>query len=473
MIIRRLTSFIAAFCASLALGQVSVEHTTAGAWDLAISNRGGIGRDSLQAGGTWGRGSADTNGYIADGGFWFGCVRANDPSSQLVELTYSPHRTSAGGGATSFSGLLRKGAVEPVYSSKNYNADGTPRTAGLPPWCVRNVAGGAVLKNGNSGAYVADSAARATLPPVFVADEDIVAAFSDSDYQNAPYPIGLSCVTTLYAWNNDSLRNCVLVKTVVRNTSKDTLAQCFIAPVYGFAIGDSLNDDCAPDIDDSLQLIIAHSPAEQGKRLGAVGLAVINPPRAVPYAGGYAWADYLDPYGDGIRYTMLSQKSVSFASFATVRGLASCGPFTLAPGKSAELVYAIIGGLDTANASVFDSNRVRVLNTLSAVRHFWFSFNVPSAVQDNASVPQQAALSAFPNPFRTQTRIAWPADVTLSRGARVEIVDALGRTVDVRGIADQNATSLDLSSAQLPPGVYHLRLNTGTRILTAPVVVTH
>ncbi len=434
----------------------SVGHTARGAWDIALTGSGVFGRDTAGAGGTWPRGTAFTRSYLWNGGVWFGCSRNADTAKRLVEVTFAPYLTPA------FAPLMVNGQPEPLYSSLEYNADGTPKSAGAPLWPIRNVRGTPILKNDNSGEYVKDKAQRPAHEAVFLSDHDLVAVFGDSANRTPAYPIGLEGTISLYSWDVDSLRDVVVGKITLKNVSTDTLVACYMAPMAVFAVGDTDNDMGEKLYGDTILALDVYSDVEAAGPLGRAGFAVLNPPRGVKFRDIDLWDNFRDPRYDADRYTHLSQPSSMSVLYSTVRGLASCGPFTLAPGQHADLAFAIAGGLDSANATSRDTNLLRLTSHLRAARNYWLGFNTPSSV-GHAELPTDDGATLAPQPIGAEGTITFKSP--LPKGVRFTLVDTGGRTVNaaIRRVDDRR---VHIDAGSLPPGMYILRVTsaTGTRV---------
>lgn len=143
------------------------------------------------------------------------------------------------------------------------------------------------------------------------------------------------------------------------------------------------------------------------------------------------------------------------------RTLLSCGPFTMAPGDTQEVVYAILAaqGIDRLQS-------VRKLQWLAD----HLKSILPVSVDNEINYPDKILIENYPNPFSsaTGTTITFSISPKLngdSKNSRVEIYDALGRRVRFWSTKDEGKNfrqlfwdGKDEMGNALPAGVYFLRM---------------
>ncbi|HET7152895.1 MAG TPA: T9SS type A sorting domain-containing protein, partial [Candidatus Kapabacteria bacterium] len=460
-----LFTFVSLLCmvfASECFSQPTYKEITSGSWDLFLSDHGVIGKDNSNSGGTWPRGSSAAN-YLNSSGIWFGCVRKSAPSQQLVEMTYTPV------GAASFTPFNIGGVQEPVYSSSDYNKDGTPKQGGLPAWCIRNTTHVPLLREQNLGTYVPSYFARAKDTAAFISDQDNVSIFSDSANIQASYPIGIIGTLTTYAWNTDSLKNCVFVRCTIKNTSKDTLMQCFAAPVFDFALGtDTTNDNIEPYYNDSLRMFDAFSDSE-AVALGLAGVALIQP--AGRFQGEFLWSRSLDQlYASSAYYKSIAMQQSGLqqapVNTATVRGLSASGPFTLLPDSSIQFTYILAAAMVPGGDK--DTNDHELIQTLLAARNWWYAFNPPTSVAENPLVATNDEIVSYPNPFNSFTTIETPI-----AGDHIAVYNSIGQEVSRALLHRVSPTEYLFDGNTLTNGVYIVRLSGAGKTYTSQLIIIH
>jgi hypothetical protein len=161
--------------------------------------------------------------------------------------------------------------------------------------------------------------------------------------------------------------------------------------------------------------------------------------------------------------------SYEYAGCHDVYLLLSSGPFTLAPGESQEIVFALVVGLGNDNL-----NSVTALKANTrAVRQFYTEhFGLSSVVSGKESGPSGfGLLQNFPNPFNPTTTIRFA--VSKPGRVRLALFDAAGRKV--AGLADgtyrEGEHRVLFDAGSLPSGVYMYRMEAGGRVESMKMVL--
>lgn len=153
------------------------------------------------------------------------------------------------------------------------------------------------------------------------------------------------------------------------------------------------------------------------------------------------------------------------------RFVVSTGPFRLEVGETEEIVFAIPFAQGTDRLDSVAELRTAARYVRNA---YDMGFFEPERVRPLAAEPEPPttfALRAFPNPFASSASV----ELTVADGAgplRLAVYDVLGREMVV--LADDvlapDEYSFTLDGAELPAGVYFVRLETGRQTESIPLV---
>lgn len=248
------------------------------------SNYGIFGFDVARSRGAgyWPRGSL--NQYIFAGGIWFGAQKLHpDSTGQLapkkyVSLTYNPNSAQSWmvpGRIFDYNGNEQLLANEDdvwlyrTYISTEFNrSTGKPYNAeekyAWPIWDTESKDSGYVLKYDRYfGKFVNNPADRNTdkykKGPAFVSEEDIFASFKDTDlnkYQIGAgkaredgYPLKMQYEQMIYSWGFGEYKDFIFIKYDIISMSKDTLRNCWMAPIMDVDIARSPYTDAGAQND--------------------------------------------------------------------------------------------------------------------------------------------------------------------------------------------------------------------------------
>jgi hypothetical protein len=252
-----------------------VQRTSSGVFDLQqntvsniqfyTTNYGIFGLNVARGdgGGYWPRGSR--NQYIFGGGYWFGAekFRPMTPAdsgirklSKYVSISYNPNnaRSWLVPGRVDTNVLVNKVDRNETKKYRTYfstdfsPSDGTPfNLADGPNWPVWSIGGveDTLKRNRYFGFYVDDPEERnlKTTPrgPSFISGEDIFSTYHDGDLtyydggkslrESQGYPLHVQTEQMIYSWGFGDYQNFIFIRYDIINRSKDTLYNCWLAPI--------------------------------------------------------------------------------------------------------------------------------------------------------------------------------------------------------------------------------------------------
>jgi|GEM_PF-1943218 len=406
--------------------------------DFYYTNRGVLfysGQGNAFEGLFWPRGSG--NSYIFGEGLWFATKKElNGKRHKLCELGYNPN-SGAGWyieGENSQVGLSTgTDGAAPAAKYISYVGPRYDKTSGQyvkgtssvvpspfynwPLWDAsktktldHNFYFGDYISNvseRNVASLIADSG-KANPKPAILSEEDIVNEYTDGDPANNPefhpgtgYPFGIDVTEAIYSWSFGRYRDMIFLRQKVKNSSQDSLLDCWMAPAFDPDLDGSVGG-ASNDGNSYVDSALVHADADQtdvsslrepyksdptklnmgvqwrnfnappnGKQYGWIGFSFLESP-VIDSAGnivdnsdsaglhGYGpnslfqknarglttfkdWVIANDPTTQDLRYDFLSsgEKDLFNGAYGDQRLMMSTGPFTLPPGKSVETVVAI------------------------------------------------------------------------------------------------------------------------------------
>lgn len=505
-----------------AIGVYDLQKSTAGNIELYHTNYGILGYDPQKntGGGFWPRGSQ--NQYIYGSGLWFGAQKMSPDKSGMkkyVEIGYNPNN----GLSWFVPGMVADGEKAPeglkdkyrLYFSTDFNKDnGVPAMAedgpNWPLWISDNT------KKYYYGTYkhdyVGDINQRNTsdypLGPLFVSDEDVISIYKDTDLDKFEggaakrkaqgYPLGLEICSNVYSWNQEDMKDVVIISKIIRNTSQDTLYNCWAAGFFDIdlvyapsgSVGAS-NDRAKFFIDDeSLNLGVAWTETtqgESGKNFGYIGISIVESPAVDEQ--GFIRSDKLmydpeeqlslktfstyniaeDISGDDARYDYMSKMTKDEDTGPSdKRMFLATGPFNMKPGDAARVSFAInfampakggeadgtigdIEGLKEKTSGVTNNPQGQEYNTsltgtLKLARDRYYNVILPTIIENgnlNLNSPE-----FYPNPA---SDYIYFKNVPDSPGISYEIFSLEG----IKAAGGILAPRIDISA--LVPGIYLLK----------------
>jgi hypothetical protein len=314
--------------------------------EFFTSNFGIFGMDIARSrgGGYWPRGSL--NQYIFGGGFWFGAqkyMKEKNDTTTFVSVSYNPNsgsswfvpgRINEEGPAATTGDIL--GVQQDAVSALKYRtyfsidfktATGDPiiSTQGdnWPIWDASSNKQDTLKNNRYFGYYIPQTNLRNTASftkgPSFISGEDIFATYKDTDLERYEggvsfrrergYPLKLQVEQMIYSWGFGDYRDFIFIKYEITNYSKDTLWNCWLAPVMDVDIALAPGTQAGADNDrvkfytcnndTTLNLAVQWSNGDRGeanKGFGYLGFDFLESPAVVKYYD----STFKDIYKDSI-----------------------------------------------------------------------------------------------------------------------------------------------------------------------------
>lgn len=494
-----------------------------------VTNRGVLFNRDAVAGLYWPRGTS--NSYIFGGGVWFTTKKVIAGRRQkLAEIGYNPN---------SGAGWFIEGEVDPpddgasadskyiTYFSPKYDrytgkyiggAD-----PGVPPpaynWPIWDTAVDRQLKrNFYFGDYISNTGDRTveklSIPgkkeaqPAILSQEDIVNIYTDIDITQNPefkpnrgYPFNLDIQEIIYSWSFGRYRDMIFVRHRIKNSSDETLYDCYVAPAFDPDLGPNGANSARNDRNsylstkhiqpadtnvakralreadyqnrfggqlENLNMAFQSSEREDSKNYGMIGFAFLESPvvdgegniieNSDPAALGQPqlglhtfkkWNISNDPPTQDLRYDFVSAGTRDGDTGpADVRLLFSTGPFTLPPGKFVETVVGIgIAHVSTTS----DQPNLDSLIRLMVNAHYVFA----EEKRDTAGVVTEVTHFQSPEPPSLPNLVAKGLDraVLLTWDSTAErSIDRQGASEPFIGYELWRSTRSDLDSTIRPDG---------------------
>ncbi|HRP02572.1 MAG TPA: hypothetical protein PLE30_07995 [Candidatus Kapabacteria bacterium] len=313
-------------------GVFDLQKNTVSNIDFYTTNYGIFAFDArnTRGGGYWPRGSQ--NQYIFAGGFWFAAKKylknsTDTNAKSLVAISYNPWsgrgwfvpgRINEGGPnsttadvesydgsdiykyRTYFSIDFKTGSGEPTDPTHQYN---------WPIWDASTRVEDTLKTKRYFGHYIPQTDLRNTnnfkKGPAFISSEDIFSTYKDTDlsrYEGGAsvrekgYPLRMQVEQMIYSWGFGDYRDFIFIKYELTNYSKDTLWQCWLAPVMDVDIARAASASYGAGNDrvkfyecdggDTLNMAIQWSNTDRGERgfgFGYLGFDFLESPAVVKY----------------------------------------------------------------------------------------------------------------------------------------------------------------------------------------------
>lgn len=295
------------------------------------SNYGIFGFDIARqiGGGLWPRGSQ--NQYIFAGGFWFAAQKYNknlNDTVNMVSISYNPNsgkgwfvpgriREDGPLGGKPIVDLVQK---DDIYKYRTFfsidfrTSNGQPLDSkdqtNWPIWDGSPNEDAVLKSNRYFGIYVPEQANRTLTQykkgPAFISGEDIFSTYKDTDLnyyeggvasrRERGYPLMLQVEQMIYSWGFGDYKDFIFLKYEITNYSKDTLWNCWLAPVMDVDIARSTSSSYGAGNDrvkfyecdngDTLNLALQWSNTDRGELghgFGYLGFDFLESPAVVKY----------------------------------------------------------------------------------------------------------------------------------------------------------------------------------------------
>ena len=292
--------------------------------------------------------------------------------------------------------------------------------------------------------------------PGIWSDFDTYGRFSDA---TNPNPMNVLVDYRSMSWVNPPNSKFHIFEYTIRNNGTSTLNNLFAGIFSDWDIQNYANNK--GDQDPSLKLGYDYCTDAGGYYAGT---RVLTPTPFVHYAidnttGGGGGLDLSNGFDTNEKYTALSTNRATAGGTAAgndVIDVVSSGPFTIAPGDSVVVAFALIAGNE--------------LNDLqSGAQQAQIKYNLVTSLQENSAAGMSVA-AAYPNPSTGQ--VILPLMLSSAGNLSLELYDAMGKLMQRTQLgqrsAGQQEIRIDLSV--VPAGLYHYRLLGDKGVLGGQVV---
>lgn len=146
------------------------------------------------------------------------------------------------------------------------------------------------------------------------------------------------------------------------------------------------------------------------------------------------------------------------------RGVGSYGPFTFEPGSSECIDFAYVFGRGTGD----HMSGVAAMSRAADSSRVFYQSNNPCTCDENplsVQAPSSSVAGIYPNPATESINIICGDNAT---GSVVELLDVNGRVVKTTTVLSGN--SVMVATDDLAPGVYFVRVNKGSVVLTGKFI---
>jgi hypothetical protein len=287
-------------------------------------------------------------------------------------------------------------------------------------------------------------------------DEHTTAQYDDS---NHPSPQNLLCDQYGWAWDDATANDFVIMKFVLTNNSASTLSNIYGAVFMDWDIGTADQNQGGTNDSRNLTYLYYSTPY--------VGVATLDPPRdSATSDANLSVIDhdvYVYPYEglpDSVQFKFMNG-TYSAATTNRAYDWSTCnsaGPFTIAPGASRVVAFAILGGDNLSDLQV---------NADTAYQRYW---NWPGVEEQGQEEVIATGIHIYPVISRGQPYYVSYA-FNKETPVNVSVYDISGRLVTCKNWGMINGTGelqVDLKSA--PQGIYFVQVKAGTILNTAKII---
>jgi hypothetical protein len=476
----------------------------------------------------WPRGSG--NLYIFAGGFWFGAIKKapNDTIyRKFVEITYNPNSGKSWmvpGRIEDSDTVYTKDVTKyRCYFSTDFNKEsGQPKDIADGqnwPYWKTNLSDKLPL-NSFSNIFINDESKRDVnsynLGPSFVSDEDIHSVYKDTDLnsfdggsalrKSKGYPLRLQIEEHIYSWKNPILKDVIVQVYDITNSSKDTLYNCFFAPIADVDIAvkgnyqkGAANDYCRYfNQDECARLGVFWSGTDQGEKnygFGYIGISLLEAPAVdknnflkkekffyekseqISKFTFRNWNISQDISDDDKRYNFISSliRDGDFGP-GDKRSLISTGPFNLLPGEKTRIAIAYILAYPAINAESSGSTEDltgnknggsycdnipakegSLLKKTQDITKYYYNKLILDVIESSSKSDDY---SIYPNPGEDYMIINVWTNGRSPLQSEIEIYNYLGVRIpsSLTPKLSEGVGEVKIDISNLPPGVYFVRI---------------
>jgi hypothetical protein len=488
-------------------GVFDLQKNTVSNFEFLVTNYGinFLNVSSHAGGGYWPRGS--DNQYLYGSGVWFGAMKWIDADSlnghdtvkykklrKLVEVSYNPNSGISWmvPGRISDMDLIDESDIKKyrTYFSTDMKESGEPHNSAdgqnWPLW-----------KSGTSnidklGFYVdVENRNKTTFPqgPAIYSDEDIFCTYKDTDLKfyeggvafrkKQGYPLRLQYEQTIYSWADEDKKDMIIMYYKIINTSKDTLQQCWFAPVFDVDLASFSNliegasNDHVSYYQEEPYLNMAYAwtntdKGEAGKGFGYLGITMIlspvigekgRPDNSKLFDKNYIpiglrtfknWNIMDDLQEDVARYAFISLNEYDGDNGpGDKRMMMSSGPFEMYPGDTAIFAVQINFALPAKGGEVdgTEDDMVGLVRKVKSGKDYFINHMLTDILEGNNN---QSDFEIYPNPASDMIYLSYQPTSFYSL---IKIYDMLGNEV-FSGNAISNGKYIQQNIDFLQTGTY-------------------
>lgn len=293
-----------------------------------------------------------------------------------------------------------------------------------------------------------------TLPSV-QSEFDLYGKFSDNP---ATSPLKIRVTHKTFAWSTPGNRKYIIVEYSIKDTGTTALTSLYAGIFADWDVMDYNLNKAGEDA--ARKMGYVWSTQANGLYAG-IKLLTSGPWKHYALdnvAGGSGGVDMYNDYLSAEKYTTLSTNRPAAGGAGTgndVCDVVSSGPFSLAPGDSVIVAFAILAGDNLADLQESADSAQVHYNTLPTGLS---ELNVESST-----------LNVYPNPAKDYCELRI-GDFGLKRNAELRIIDLVGRTA-YKSVIENLQPTIRIDVSQLNAGVYFIELNAGGKTVNAKFTV--
>lgn len=279
--------------------------------------------------------------------------------------------------------------------------------------------------------------------PGIWSDFDTYGSFNDNTNGT---PLNLRMDYRTLSWTPVPFSRFHIFEYTIRNTGTTTRSNLFAGIFSDWDVQNYNNNKADQDL--SLQMGYVYCTDVNGYY---AGIKLLTSGGFRHYAldnvtGGGGGVDGSDGLDSGEKFTTLSTNRATAGGAGTgndVIDIVGSGPFTLAPGDSVTVAFALIAGTDLAD-----------LQSSAAQAQVKYTLTTGIAEEANGALS-----SPYPNPASNLLRI--PFELRVSDQVQLQVFDIAGRLVHSRtiGTVQSGFQEVTLQVGQFAPGMYRFTLN--------------
>ncbi len=290
--------------------------------------------------------------------------------------------------------------------------------------------------SGTDNDFVSSQVVQKIVPSV-KSDFDLTGSFTDNI---AGPPIPVNVRHNAYAWSNAGDDKYVIVEYIISNSGANSLSNIYSGIFADWDIMDySLNR--AEEVP-AQKMGYIYSTQSGGLY---AGIKVLSPTPFIHYGidnlAGQGGVNMTDGYDTAEKYQTLSTNRAAAGQNGNgndVIDVVSTGPFTINPGDSVKVAFALIAGDDLADITTSATNAQIKYDQLTSIQN----------------ISEQAVLNIYPNPAQNEINLR----VTPELSGKLILTDISGRLI-LEKIAIPVNGLITLDITDLTSGMYFISFN--------------